>query len=87
LKKRELVYREIVRQMNKKEPSAFDKLARSLPWLLRYPLWRAAESARRITEESGARRLIFVVANHFEPAWNGTREGLGVDAQLARLED
>ena len=73
--------------MNRREPNAFDKLARSLPWLLRYPLWRAAESARRITEESGARRLIFVVANHFEPAWNGTREGLGLDAQLARLED
>jgi hypothetical protein len=55
-----------------------DKVRWSLPWLLRYPAWRAGEFVSRPKDSSGARHLILVVANHFEP-------GLGRTA-LARLE-
>jgi hypothetical protein len=55
-----------------------DKVKWSLPWLLRYPAWRASEFLSRATASSGPRHLIFVVANHFEP-------GLGIPA-LERLE-
>ena len=44
-----------------------DKVKWSLPWLLRYPTWRAGESLSRAKEPSGPSHLIFVVANHFEP--------------------
>lgn len=50
----------------------------SLPWLLRYPAWRAGEALRRLREVDGPSHLIFLVANHFEP-------GLGPTA-LHRLE-
>jgi len=55
-----------------------DKLKWSLPWLLRYPAWRASERLRRAWGSSGATHLIFLIANHFEP-------GLGQTA-LDRLE-
>lgn len=55
-----------------------DKVRWSLPWLLRYPAWRASEFVSRSKDSSGTRHLIFVVANHFEP-------GLGNKA-LSRLE-
>jgi hypothetical protein len=55
-----------------------DKLKWSLPWLLRYPAWRAGELVRRARDSGGPSHLIFVVANHFEP-------GLGQTA-LKRLE-
>lgn len=55
-----------------------DKLKWSLPWLTRYPFWRAGEFVRRAKESSGPSHLIFLVANHFEP-------GLGPTA-LTRLE-
>ncbi len=45
--------------------SIFEKLRWSLPWLLRYPVWRAHEWAKRA---NGPKHLIFLVANHFEPA-------------------
>lgn len=54
-----------------------DKLKWSLPWLLRYPGWRAGEFLSRSRSASPG-HLIFVVANHFEP-------GLG-DTALRRLE-
>ncbi|HKB66938.1 MAG TPA: hypothetical protein VKC61_13865 [Pyrinomonadaceae bacterium] len=44
-----------------------DKVKWSLPWLLRYPAWRAGEFLSRANESSGPTHLIFVVANHFEP--------------------
>src|SRR6267143_1783045 len=47
--------------------STFEKLRWSLPWLLRYPAWRAGEWARRIIDSSSPQHLIFLVANHFEP--------------------
>ena len=55
-----------------------DKVRWSLPWLLRYPGWRARELVGRMKDLDGRSHLIFVVANHFEP-------GLG-DEALRRLE-
>ena len=55
-----------------------DKLKWSLPWLLRYPAWRAGEFVSRARNSGSPSHLIFVVANHFEP-------GLGQTA-LRRLE-
>jgi hypothetical protein len=54
-----------------------DKLKWSLPWLLRYPAWRAGQLCRNLASDSPT-HLIFVVANHFEP-------GLG-DEALRRLD-
>lgn len=54
-----------------------DKVRWSLPWLLRYPFWRAGEFVRRRDFAQPA-HLIFVVANHYEP-------GLG-DVALRRVE-
>ena len=47
--------------------SISEKLRWSLPWLLRYPAWRARELARRLKDSQSASHLIFLVANHFEP--------------------
>lgn len=55
--------------------SVREKLLWSLPWLLRYPAWRAREWANRATASSGPQHLIFLVANHFEPPMENT--GLG----------
>jgi hypothetical protein len=55
-----------------------DKLRWSLPWLVRYPAWRASEALSRVRNSDGPSHLVFVVANHFEP-------GLG-QAALKRLE-
>ena len=55
-----------------------DKVKWSLPWLLRYPAWRAGEFLRRAKVASGPSHLIFVVANHYEP-------GLG-PAAVSRVE-
>jgi hypothetical protein len=45
----------------------FTKLQWSLPWLLRYPFWRARELAQRTNTKQEISHLIFLVANHFEP--------------------
>lgn len=63
------------------------KLARSLPWLLRYPLWRANEMTRRITERVGPQHLIFVIANHFEPSDDLRYIVLDLATQQRRLEE
>src|SRR5690242_16883967 len=55
-----------------------DKLKWSLPWLIRYPLWRANELIHRPTESNQPSHIIFLVANHYEP-------GLGQPA-LERVE-
>jgi hypothetical protein len=47
--------------------SISEKLRWSLPWLLRYPAWRARELARRLKDSQSDGHLIFLVANHFEP--------------------
>src|ERR1051325_263395 len=54
-----------------------DKVRWSLPWLVRYPFWRAAEIGRRV-DSTAPQHVVFIVANHFEP-------GLGYTA-LKRLE-
>jgi hypothetical protein len=54
--------------------SILAKFRWSLPWLLRYPGWRARELAGRLSESKAPSHLIFLVANHFEPAIGG--EGL-----------
>lgn len=72
--------------MNVKDPNYLTKLIWSLPWLGRYPLWRAHELARRIIEASSPWHLIILVANHFEPGWD-ERGGLADwSTQLSRLE-
>ena len=43
------------------------KLGWSLPWLLRYPFWRAHEITRRIFEPSSKTHVVFLVSNHYEP--------------------
>lgn len=60
------------------------KLKHSLSWLTRYPFWRLETSLRRGAKTP--KHLIFVVANHFEPAWseNGF---LDLDTQRRRLDD
>jgi hypothetical protein len=65
--------------------SYLTKFKYALPWLSRYPIWRGSEVLRRFSEEK-PRHLIFVVANHFEPAWspNGF---LDLDTQRRRLDD
>ena len=54
--------------------STFEKLRWSLPWLLRYPAWRAREWASRRAQSNAPTHLIFLVANHFEPVMGS--EGL-----------
>ena len=73
--------------MDLSTPGRITKLAWSLPWLTRYPFWRASEIVHRITEQTRTQHLIFVVANHFEPSWspNGQWENLSV--QLQRLDE
>lgn len=68
-------------------PGTFSKLAWSLPWLMRYPLWRASQMARRLTEGNAPQHLIFVIANHFEPGWDESGTILDLPTQQARLED
>ncbi|HEX3558978.1 MAG TPA: hypothetical protein VHU19_07230 [Pyrinomonadaceae bacterium] len=72
--------------MNLQRRGLLTKLKWSLPWLMRYPLWRAREAAGRLNAGDEPRHLIFIVANHFEPGWND--EGLTLDwsTQLSRLD-
>jgi hypothetical protein len=61
------------------------KLVWSLPWLTRYPFWRASELTRRWTDGPSERHLIFIVANHFEPAWSANGF-LDLPTQEARVD-
>jgi len=58
--------------------SLVDKLKWSLPWLVRYPKWRANELVRRWRDSDGETHIILLIANHYEP-------GLGEPA-LRRVE-
>jgi hypothetical protein len=52
--------------MQPSAPSFFDKLKWSLPWLSRYPLWRAGQVARRTLRTlagNGRAHLILIVDN------------------------
>lgn len=68
-------------------PTIADRLIWSLPWLTRYPFWRAREVWKRAAVEvSGPQHLIFVVANHFEPSWNAEGATLDWNTQLDILD-
>jgi hypothetical protein len=72
--------------MDFKEPAFYNKLKWSLPWLSRYPLWRANQALRRATGRSKTAHVVIVVANHFEPSWSPDKINLPWDAQMRRLD-
>ena len=72
--------------MSEQDSGLLKKLSWSLPWLARYPFWRAGELARRLGEGAGPLHLIVVVANHFEPAWSERGGFLPLDEQRRRLD-
>lgn len=67
--------------MNMDTPGYLTKLKWSLPWLARYPLWRAREVLSRMKDESGPQHIVMLVANHFEPSW-----GEGTEKDLSRQQ-
>jgi hypothetical protein len=71
--------------MSEQNAGLLNKLSWSLPWLTRYPFWRAAQFMRRLGEDNGPIHLIVVIANHFEPSWS-ERGLLGLDEQRRRLD-
>ncbi|MBA3765588.1 MAG: hypothetical protein H0W99_01115 [Acidobacteria bacterium] len=73
--------------MNENQPGYLTKLAWSLPWLARYPLWRAKELVRRVTEATAKQHILIFVANHFEPFWNEQGQKLDLSTQQRRLEE
>ena len=64
----------------------FQKLQWSLPWLVRYPFWRGRQFLQHATGNNSVKNLIFVVANHFEPAWS-TSGLLDLSTQQRRLDE
>jgi hypothetical protein len=71
----------------KKRADMFQKLAWSLPWLVRYPFWRAGELLTRGFDSESQTHLIFIVANHFEPAWSRNGGQMDLRTQMLRLDD
>lgn len=53
--------------MASQEPDIISKLKWSLPWLVRYPLWRARTFVSSNGNSDGPTHIVFIVANHFEP--------------------
>ncbi|HEX7176550.1 MAG TPA: hypothetical protein VF240_14890 [Pyrinomonadaceae bacterium] len=72
--------------MSENDAGLLAKLSWSLPWLARYPFWRAGAAARRAREGGAPLHLIVVVANHFEPAWSERGGFLPLDEQRRRLD-
>jgi len=68
------------------EPSFLTKLKWSLPWLRRYPFWRAETTLRSLAENSETQHLIVIVVNHFEPAWKENGSFCDLNTQIRRLE-
>ncbi|HEV8429192.1 MAG TPA: hypothetical protein VGQ41_14920 [Pyrinomonadaceae bacterium] len=73
---------------------SLNKLIASLPWLFRYPFWRASEILQRTNAQDRTTHLILVIANHFEPGYNELPDGSGRlgatldwDTQQRRLDD
>lgn len=60
------------------------KLKWNLPWLVRYPWSRAKSFFERTAFEN--KHVIFVIANHFEPAWT-SNGALDHRAQMRRLAE
>lgn len=73
--------------MSDRDSGLLDKLSWSLPWLARYPFWRAGAAARRAREPQGPVHLVVVVANHFEPAWTRSEGLLPLGEQRRRLDE
>jgi hypothetical protein len=73
-------------EMNSHGPGKLHKLRSSLPWLVRYPFWRANQFIRQISSTDAPAHLIILVANHFEPAWNPSSLPMDWDTQLARVD-
>ena len=67
------------------EPDFLTKLKWSLPWLSRYPLWRAGTTLRSFAEDGATRHLIVVVANHFEPSWKADNSFCDPETQKRRV--
>lgn len=59
------------------------KLKHSLPWLARYPV---ARGKSLFEQSNGEKKIIFTIANHFEPAWE-VDGALTIDEQRRRLDD
>ena len=72
--------------MRRKQPNFWTKLRWSAPWLMHYPLWAIGERIRRMAEKARPGHLIFIVANHFEPAWNAELKPTDWVTQQSRLE-
>ena len=51
------------------------KLKWSLPWLIRYPFWRAGKLHLSRGNHNGASHIVFMVANHFEPGMGKAAAG------------
>lgn len=66
------------------EDPLISRIGHALPWLARYPAARAR--ALFAANGSGPKHLIFCIANHFEPSWNGT-ELYDIDTQRRRLDE
>ena len=49
------------------QPDIVSKLKWSLPWLVRYPFWRASQLILPSGNRNGLSHIVFVIANHFEP--------------------
>jgi len=53
--------------MGTQQADIVSKFKWSLPWLVRYPLWRARNLMAAGGNHNGLTHIVFVVANHFEP--------------------
>ncbi len=67
--------------------SLIQRLAISLPWMLRYPWWRVGEFSRRLSIPDAPQHVILTVCNHFEPSWNSNGNNLEWSVQQKRVED
>ena len=72
--------------MRSVEPHFLTKLKWSLPWLSRYPFWRAETLLRSLSENGATQHLIVIVVNHFEPSWKDDGSFWDLDTQARRLE-
>jgi hypothetical protein len=70
---------------NHLEDSYFTKFRYALPWLVRYPISRAAAMLAG-GEGSGEKHIIFTIADHFEPSWKASGFH-DPETQLKRLEE
>lgn len=64
--------------------SYLSKFRYSLPWLMRYPFVRANSYLESATNVK--RNLVFIVADHFEPAWKAGG-GHDIETQRRRVDD